>query len=178
MSYIVLYFEIEAIYMRIFFGLFLVLAIMNCDDDSPVCEDCSENIFINDFVDNGNSTVTDNISKLMWEVKTTENRDDQYTWDEAIDFCENQIGTSGTFAGYDDWRLPNIEELVSLCDFSTYNPAIDTNFFPNCQPEGYWSSTTLADDVAYPGFAWYAYFYWGGGNGLEKTGTIYARCVR
>ncbi|WP_000292238.1 DUF1566 domain-containing protein, partial [Leptospira interrogans] len=76
------------------------------------------------------------------------------------------------------WRLPNINELLSIIDYSDPNPilpTIDTIFFPNTpNPSGYWTSTTydsnksLAIAVAF-------------GNGIvatsDKSGNLYARCV-
>ncbi len=88
----------------------------------------------NDFIDNGDGTVTDKKTGLMWQQ---ESAPDSYIWQEALSYCENL-----TLAGYDDWRLPNINELQSLVDYERYNPAIDTTFFPNEWGDTYWSSTT------------------------------------
>jgi len=99
-----------------------------------------------DFVDNGNSTVTDNATGLMWEVKTDDggarDKDNVCSWYEALSYCENL-----SLAGYTDWRLPNIKELQSIVDYSTYSPSINTTFFPNTawliyEEYPYWSSTS------------------------------------
>lgn len=91
------------------------------------------------FKNNGDGTVTDTATGLMWNIW---NRD-YLSWELAISYCVN-----GQWAGYDDWRLPNRNELQSLVDYSHYNPSIDTSFFPamiEFLDSSFWSSTT------YPG---------------------------
>jgi hypothetical protein len=65
------------------------------------------------YTDNGDGTVTDNVTGLMWQVASG----DKMTYDQA---------TSGAkdfkLAGYDDWRVPTIKELYSLIDFSGSDP--------------------------------------------------------
>ena len=134
-----------------------------------------------DFVDNEDGTVTDKETGLMWEVKESKDdtpdygnprdADNDYTWENALSLCENL-----SLAGYDDWRLPNRNELQSLVDYSQYNPSIDTTFFPNTVSSGYWSSTTHA---GYPGDAWLVSFDYGWvGHGLGKSYYGYVRAVR
>ena len=83
------------------------------------------------YTDNGDGTITDNITGLMW-VKA---RGTKMTWDEAV-----AGASSNRTAGYDDWRMPTIKELYSLFLFSGKNgssvystegyiPFIDTAFF-------------------------------------------------
>ena len=77
---------------------------------------------INDFVDNGDKTVTDNATGLMWMQN-----DSGYAmnWQDALKYAEES-----TYAGYDDWRLPNAKELQSIADYSKdVIPAIDTSVF-------------------------------------------------
>ena len=92
------------------------------------------------FVDNLDSTVSDMSTGLMWEVKTDDggprDKDDFYAITDALDYCENL-----SLAGYDDWRMPNLNELYSLVDNSVINPTIDTAFFPHTQSSYYWAST-------------------------------------
>jgi len=81
------------------------------------------------YVNNGNGTVTDTSTGLMWQQDTA--RDDQgnydtMTWEEALAYCESR-----TLGGHTDWRLPTIKELRSLVDYTRYNPAINTTYFPN-----------------------------------------------
>lgn len=58
------------------------------------------------------------------------------TWQNAIDACKTLF-----HGGYNDWRLPNRKELESILDYGKSNPAIDQDFFPNTQSDGYHSSS-------------------------------------
>ncbi len=103
------------------------------------------------FTDNGNLTITDNATGLMW-LKTPEASLGApftvYTnWNNSIDAC-----LAVNFAGHDDWRLPNQFELYSICDLGRISPAIDPTFFPEMRSDRYWSSTTYKGIVAR---AWY-----------------------
>jgi hypothetical protein len=100
------------------------------------------------FTDNGDGTVTDNLTKLMWtknaSIWGTE------TWNTAVDNCEGY-----SLAGHSDWRLPNLRELQSLIDYSRYSPALPSGHpFTGVQSSYYWSSTTGARNTAY---AWSVY---------------------
>ena len=97
------------------------------------------------FIDNGDGTVIDLSTGLMWIKDPGQSPGglfyDRMYWYDAINNCENL-----EFAGWDDWRLPNINELMSIVDHSRYNPAFDpmifTQFYDMWTP--YWSSTTNA----------------------------------
>ncbi|UCD89981.1 MAG: DUF1566 domain-containing protein [Desulfobacterales bacterium] len=65
--------------------------------------------FVNDFVDNGNGTVTDRATGLMWQK---DGSPDGMMWQNAREYV-NKLN-SEPFAGHSDWRLPTIEELASL----------------------------------------------------------------
>ncbi len=100
------------------------------------------------LIDNGDGTVTDTSTGLMWQQSDSQNYDNGVytprTWEQALDYCETL-----TLADHDDWRLPTIKELRSLVDYSRYNPAIDTVKFPGALSSWYWSSTTHAYNVNY-----------------------------
>jgi hypothetical protein len=68
------------------------------------------------YVDNKNGTVTDTRTGLVWQQA-----DDGVarTWADAGPYCENLV-----LGGYGDWRLPRIDELETLVDYSRYDPAI------------------------------------------------------
>ena len=119
------------------------------------------------FVDNGDGTVSDTFTGLMWQQGEPEST---MTWESAISYCEGL-----SLAGYTDWRLPNRKELRSIVDYSLYSPAIDTTYFPNTVSSDYWSSTTLASNT---GHAWYIIFINGYGNGYSKSNAYYVRAVR
>jgi len=98
------------------------------------------------------NVVTDNLTGLMWQ-KEPANGVDEGDWSSAIDFCNALMiwEPAGQFSIlYDDWRLPNINELLSLVDRGSINPALPPlDPFINVLSEGYWSSTayvTNSDD--------------------------------
>ncbi|MBW2366740.1 MAG: DUF1566 domain-containing protein [Deltaproteobacteria bacterium] len=95
------------------------------------------------FEDNGDGTVTDTDTELMWQKAEAGEMD----WDQALIYCQNL-----QLAGYEDWRLPNRNELQTFVDFSTYGPAINTVFPVSAWYIRYWSSTT---EAMLPGHAWY-----------------------
>jgi hypothetical protein len=68
----------------------------------------------NDFKDNGNGTITDNATGLMWMQNDNES---PVLWENALSYAENF-----SYAGYSDWRLPDVKELQSLIDY-TRSPA-------------------------------------------------------
>lgn len=136
---------------------------------------------INDFVDNGDDTITDNATGLMWQKADSGTG---MNWGEALAHAE-----SATAAGYDDWRLPNIKELQSIVDYtrspsasdsSNLGPAINTDYFEitelasgttNYDPDyGYfWSSTSAyfgGTSLEYY-YAWYVAF----GTAVDGTGA-------
>ncbi|PJI92002.1 uncharacterized protein DUF1566 [Yoonia maricola] len=125
---------------------------------------------INRLEDNGDGTVSDLASGLMWQQADSNGMD----WEDALAYCE-----SADTAGYDDWRLPGIKELQILVDYSGYFPAIDPMFsFAEMINEGgttdygyYWSSTThVGQDEYYAG--WYVAFGMAvGKDGLESHGA-------
>ena len=122
------------------------------------------------FVDNGDGTVTDNLTGLMW-LKNANNAGGTMTWAEALTYC-NALDDSG----YDDWRLPNINELRSLFDPSLSRPYLPAGHpFDNVQSGVYWSSTTRA---GHTDVAWYVSLYYGGVYDGNKTYTYFAWPVR
>jgi len=112
------------------------------------------NYGINNYTDNGNGTVTDNATGLMWQQA-----DDGTTrdWENSLSYAEGL-----SLGGHSDWRLPNAKELHSILDYSrspstTSSPAIDPVF--SCtsfvDPDGtagqygyYWTSSPLMDGPA------------------------------
>ena len=120
-----------------------------------------------EFIDNGDGTVTDTSTELMWQQETAS----AMNWEAAIVYCEGL-----SLAGHNDWRLPTIKELASIVDLAKYNPAIDTGYFPNTVSSYYWSSTT---DAYFTDNAWLVHFGSGhGGHVCHKSDSYYARAVR
>jgi len=86
------------------------------------------------FVDNGDGTVTDTATRLMWEQnKGPSGR----TWQDADNYC-----AALTLAGHDDWRLPTIWELFSVIQFESQD-LMDPAFYFEPGLNGYWSSTGI-----------------------------------
>jgi hypothetical protein len=88
------------------------------------------------FTDNGDGTVTDNLTGLIW-LKNA-NCFGLRTWDQALADCNGlkngECGlTDGSVAG--DWRLPNLFELESLRDMAYNNPALS-----NAAGTGQWAA--------------------------------------
>jgi hypothetical protein len=124
------------------------------------------------FTDNGDGTITDNATGLMWAKDGTGagcNNGTTLTWVNAIAFCE-----ALNFAGHTDWRLPNLKELASIVDYSVSNPSIDPLFI-NAFAGLYWSSTNLAGFV---GYAYWCNFTYGQTLYDDKVGERYVRAVR
>lgn len=90
------------------------------------------------FVDNGDGTITDKLTGLMWQrvpLSTTRN------WNDAIDYCSGL-----ELAGYTDWRLPNRKELKSLVNSGQADNAawLNSQGFSNVHVGFYWSAGTCA----------------------------------
>jgi hypothetical protein len=97
------------------------------------------------FTDNGDGTVTDNLTDLVW-LKDA-NCFGQKNWNNASAYslANGQCGlTDGSEAG--DWSLPNSHELFSLIDDSQFNPALPSGHpFTGVQAGPYWFRPTSAD---------------------------------
>jgi hypothetical protein len=98
-----------------------------------------QSVYGSHLVDNGNGTVTDTDTGLMWQKATATGT---YTWEQALQYCE-----SLNLAGYNDWRLPNKNELHSIVDNSRTYPAINLSYFPDTQSNIYIASTTEVDYI-------------------------------
>ncbi len=119
----------------------------------------------NRYTDNGDGTVTDNRTGLMWKqcVEGLSNSPAcdtgsaaTYTWQEALAQAQTVNGTG--FAGYSDWRLPNRKELASLIERACYYPAINITRFPATPSNHFWHSSP---DYSTDGYVWSVSFYIG-----------------
>lgn len=106
------------------------------------------------YRNNGDGTVTDLVTGLIWQQKDDQNTVGR-TWQEAADYC----------AGL-NLRLPSVKELFGLMHLGRANFAIDSDYFPNARPGHYWSST--GGGGLYP---WYVNFY--GGPDWPKSGSYF-----
>ena len=124
------------------------------------------------YTDNGNGTVTDPGTGLIWmrcsmgqtwTGSTCTGTPSTYDWVQA-----NALASTVSFAGHSDWRLPNIRELRTIVDPLRYNPAIDTAAFPNTPSDYFWSASDNANANNYY-YAWGVHFWTGSDtHGLTK----------
>lgn len=154
------------------------------------------------FIDNGDGTITDTKTGLMWEKKswdfTIHGWGNQYTWSASGTQADGTVFTvflatlnaGAGFAGYTDWRLPNRFELESIVNLGRVGLAINSIFYESCSSSGcdgtaatcscsdsgyHWTSSTDASDASY---AWYVYAY-NGTNGKAAKGEGHVvRAVR
>lgn len=119
------------------------------------------------FIDNGDDTITDRATGLMWEKIPSSST---YTWSAAIAHAEQL-----TLAGYTNWRLPNINELLSLINYNSYYNATYSPFFDAMQTGSYFSSTAYKE---YIWFKWGIDFYIGLNAYYDITDAYYVICVR
>ncbi len=143
--------------------------------------------------------VVDNVTGLVWEVKTADggprDRAWRYVWHDGTggnagtaQSCGASLGdlpcSTGHFVaavramrlcGYDDWRLPTVKELEGLVDFGRVGPSIATAYFPNTAPRDYWSGTVHSGLSHY---AWAVSFNHGYAYGYTRSHPLYVRLVR
>jgi hypothetical protein len=128
-----------------------------------------------DFTDNGDGTVTDKTTGLVWQQQDDGVKKD---WTTQLQYCAGL-----NLGGHTDWRLPNIKELASLVDPTRTRPAT-FSAFRGVKSDWYGSSTSYVDSS----YFWFAAFSTGQiTNGVQVSTTQYyaksipywyARCVR
>ncbi len=126
----------------------------------------------------GLKLVMDNNTGLIWEVKSPNSEDinyadDKYSFQDAEEKYIKKLNEK-KYAGHNDWRFPNKDEIRSIIDYSQYNPAIDKWYFPNCKIDLYWCSSTY-EMQSY--FAWVMFFGLGSATANGKSNLRYVRAV-
>jgi hypothetical protein len=96
------------------------------------------------YTDNGDGTISDNVTGLMWQQVPD---DDGLSYDEAAEYAAEL-----ELAGYSDWRVPTTKELFSISDFTSGWPYIDTDYFSLAQDdvskdEQYWTERYVGNTV-------------------------------
>ncbi|SFU92146.1 IPTL-CTERM protein sorting domain-containing protein [Paenacidovorax caeni] len=138
------------------------------------------------FTDNGDGTITDTSTGLVWDKcsigQTWDNTTPPgtctgattlFNWAAAL--AQATAANGASHRGQADWRLPNRTELESLVKIDADFPAIDGTYFPATPSNWYWTSTTYAPD---PAGAWGVGFFNGGTLAYVKTDTFLVRLVR
>jgi len=106
----------------------------------------------NDFHDNGNGTISDRATGLIWSKADS---GQAMNWQDALAWVQKK--NAERFLGHDDWRLPSVKDLQSIVDYTrspdtSHSPAIDPSFFcttitneaHQADYPFYWSATTHA----------------------------------
>ncbi|MEI6207111.1 MAG: FG-GAP-like repeat-containing protein [Desulfuromonadales bacterium] len=145
------------------------------------------------FTDNGNGTVTDNNTGLIWQKCSVGQNNDATCSGTAVAY--NWYQASGTYDASNNtatlnvcgnlalagggWRLPSIQELTDIFDYSIPDPGptIQQTWFPKTVASNYWASNIY---VPFTDSAWYVNFYDGSvsdGYYFDEPNS-YVRCVR
>ena len=179
----------------------------NLANQCPSCEECADSVELHSgqttsydvgtlddkekdgtaksYTDNGDGTVTDDQTGLVWQKN---HKDDcaPLSWEDALSYCSTLASgsgglTDGSVAG--DWRVPSFVELATLPDLSypssSYLNSVFTQVGWDSTCYGYWSSTTVPSDASSAHYlnSFYGYIsiYF-----VNKTNDYYngARCVR
>ena len=131
------------------------------------------------FIDNGDGTVKDKKTDLIWmrcalgqewDGQTCTGDALTYTWQLAL-----KVADGYTFADNNDWYLPNIRELNSIVERACYDPAINQTVFPETPAAGFWTASPFA---AIKGYAWHVHFNGGYDSSDYKDYDFYVRLVR
>lgn len=91
------------------------------------------------FVVNGNGTVSDTLTGLMWQQADG----GEMTIENATTYCSTL-----SLGGYSNWRLPSAHEAFSILNHQNNNPALNTTVFTTSTAEYWWSSDKQANDNA------------------------------
>ncbi|WGZ94432.1 MAG: DUF1566 domain-containing protein [Candidatus Thiothrix putei] len=142
-----------------------------------------------DFTVHDDGTVTHKPTGLMWK-RCLEGQpfSDNGTFDYQDDSCTGTVGafnwstalanSGSNFAGYADWRLPNIKELSSIVEFCREKPAINTSIFPGLSQQQVWSSSPDIRLQTSEGMSWVADFDNGKNSPMFSAKRIGVRLVR
>jgi hypothetical protein len=130
------------------------------------------------FIDNKNGTITDTKTGLIWVKNPHTDLPEEFKnympWKQAIEACKRL-----NYAGHKDWRLPTVEELRELVDYTrgakSGEPAIDTAIFPDTKCNWYWTITEVAWDAD---GAWVVNFSYGSVGDCSKASGSCVRPVR
>lgn len=112
--------------------------------------------------------VVDSKKGLMWQ-DFEENNSTVLNQENALEYCKNS-----NFAGYNDWRLPSKDELLTIVDKNKKDTKINSSF-KHSMPYAYWSSDSK---LKYPDLSWRVNFNDGLAHWGAKRFDFFVRCVR
>ncbi len=101
------------------------------------------------FIDNGDGTVTDTATHMMWmrcsmgqtwTGTTCEGQAAAMPWQAAMDAAD-AMNKQGGYARHTDWRLPRIAELAEITERQCANPRTNVTVFPNTAAAFYWTAS-------------------------------------
>lgn len=137
-----------------------------------------------DFAIHRNGTVTHKLTGLVWmrcalgqkwNGKTCTGIPAAYDWQQALQAVAAFNAGAG-FAGYADWRLPNIKELDSIVEVQCSMPSINLHVFPGTPASRFWSGTF---DTRHPkNYALFVDFMDGYGDDGRASFAYSVRLVR
>ncbi len=158
--------------------------------------DLSQALIAGRYRDEGDGTVTDITTGLQWQRISVGQRWEngecigeatEHDWEQAFEVAE-----ASDFAGYQDWRLPSLEELQSLvycssgklrswvtkgetCKGDYQRPTIVNEAFPNAPASIVWSSSPNGD---YSDGVWSIGFFYGYTVDVNRNNNSCVRLVR
>ena len=130
------------------------------------------------FTVHGDGTATDNRTGLMWK-RCAEGQSGSdcatgsvtgHNWQQALELAD-----SHSYAGYSDWRLPNIKELASIVELRCYSPAVNLEVFPSTPSSWFWSSSANSSSSS---SAWGVNFGYGNDRSSFRYYGYAVRLVR
>lgn len=102
-------------------------------------EDSDYNINPPFYINNGNGTITDTVTGLMWQQVDG----GEMTFDKAVTYASDLV-----LGGFSDWRMPTVLELHSILNHDKNNPALNTTYFTSPAAQYWWSSQKQVNDAA------------------------------
>lgn len=132
------------------------------------------------YLAHNDGTVLDKHTGLMWmrcalgqqwnpKTQRCEGKAAKMDWNTA---CQQK---GDDFAGYQDWRIPTIDELKTLVDKSQKGATIHPQAFPDCPAWLFWSGSPVSSDASY---AWVVIFNYGYGSYGNRYYNAHVRLVR